>query len=99
MHEGQVPTYSRLLQQPRSAQAALLRPTNLRRLHTHTRPTPTTDCRSQINEFNFYPEDYRSTITEPAAVEPGATVGPSLGGRVLQSPPTKTKHAPLPLLH
>jgi hypothetical protein len=42
--------------------------------HAAASPTQPPPMHPQVNEFNFYPEDFRSTISEPAPVEPGAVV-------------------------
>jgi hypothetical protein len=31
---------------------------------------------SKVNDFNFFPNEYRSVISAPAPVAPGATVSP-----------------------
>jgi hypothetical protein len=40
---------------------------------------PEQDCINpsvnKVNEFNFFPKDFRSVISEPAPTPPGATVG------------------------
>lgn len=57
---------------------------------------PEQDCINpsvgKINEFNFYPEDYRSIISEPAHAAPGATVR---AGHMYGMPPPARSHTAL----